>query len=128
MNEYSGEVSIDLAGQRRALRFTWSAILELRREFGQDFDQQLSDAMLALDLERIAAAVSIGTGCARSDVLQASPAIGPTITAIQEALRLAFHGPTEATARPSAHPIRAAMSRLQAISYRLLFWTRSLPV
>lgn len=124
MNPYRGEVALELDGKPHVLRFTWSALVQLRADFGSDFDTRLSAAMLDLDLEAIAKALAIGLRHAHPDitparVMDGSPTITAATDALQTALRLAFHGPGEVVAKASQNPLRAAASRLKRITSKM---------
>ena len=132
-NPYRGEVSIDLAGSPRVLRYTWAAVMELRAEYGADFDARISEAIMAMDLDALSKILAIGlrttyAECTARTVVDASPPISAAVNAVQSALRLAFHGPEGAPATPASHPTKAAPSRLQSIRSWLALKLRLHPV
>lgn len=116
-NVYRGETLLEMGGQTRTLRYSWSAILALRTEFGDGFDSALTEAMVGMDLERVATALAIGLqedwpGVTASDIMQASPAVSPALNALSLALGRALHGPEGAPPERPENPLRAAWRRL----------------
>lgn len=72
--------------------YDWSRIKELQEVLGKDFEQQIGMACLEMDIEILSIALSAGTGIPKEDIIKASPPIVETITALTNALNLAFHG------------------------------------
>lgn len=132
MNPYRGEVSVEIGGAPRVLRYTWGAVIELRREFGTDFDAEISRAILELDLDRVSSALAIGLRhswptVTPREILDASPPIAVAVGALQQALSLAFNGPSEVSAKARQNPLQAAASRLRAILWKLRLSSPYLP-
>lgn len=133
MNPYRGEVALEIGGASRTLRYTWASVQELRREFGPDFDNRISESIVALDLDAIAKALVPGLrenwpDVTAEAVTALSPPIALTVNALQRALNYAFNGPAEAASpKEPANPPRAALSRLKEILSKARTWLPSLP-
>lgn len=85
------------------LRYDWHAIGRLTDEIGKDFDARISAAARDFDVDVIARVVAIGLGgdWTADAVKDAAPPMVPTVSAVLEALNVAFHGQREA---PPADP------------------------
>lgn len=100
-NAHRGELTIEIDGDAHVLRFTWDAIARLQEAFGERYDQALTKAFHAQNVEVVAQVVSIGTGGSVSpeQVREASPPLVHAIGACMDALHRAYYGadgpPTE---------------------------------
>lgn len=81
-------------------------------EFGSDFDEAISTAARDMDVKTIARFVAIGSGRTVDEVIAESPPVVPTVSAIMEALNVAFHGQKEAppASDGEANPPRSTSS------------------
>lgn len=94
MNPYTGDSSVEIGGKAITLRYDWAALSRIRAELGQDGQA----AALAGDLDKLADLVAIGLAVHHPDmdtgaVRAASPAVFPTIRAVEAALSAAWFGP-----------------------------------
>lgn len=94
MNRYTGDMPVEVDGQRLTLAYTWTAIARIRSELGDDGQARA----LAGDLPSLAAMVSIGLAQHHPEwdmarIHAASPPIIPTMRAVEAALEAAWFGP-----------------------------------
>lgn len=122
MNAYTGEIAIDIAGERLTLVYDWAAISRLRCELSEEGQAKAMSG----DLDALA--VMIAAGLARhhkewtvDDVKQASPAIVPATKAVQAALVAAHFGPDGVPqAGVEENPLGPPQIRLRRLWRRLL--------
>jgi hypothetical protein len=135
-NPYRGEAALELGGARRALRYSWLAIMQLRAELGVEFDSRIGQALASLDLEVLAKVVAIGLreqypSVTPADVMRLSPPIADVSLAVRTALHRAFHGAktiAEVAAEPRPNPLRRAARALKRMGTRTLSWRTSEPL
>lgn len=94
-NPYTGEQQLELAGKKHTIVFDWRAISELKaRHTGNIIKTMLDDpepatiaSVLQVGLIRNHPEVTV------EQILDASPAIYPTLQALDQALAYAYFGP-----------------------------------
>lgn len=93
-NEKRGEVHLAGVG---VIRFDWDAIANLKAQFGDNFDQAVSDAVQSLDVTAMSEILAAGTtAMTAAQIRKASPPVMEAGNAILTALNLAFHGERKA--------------------------------
>ncbi len=106
-NSYRGDVALKIGGKQYTLKYDWTAVVQLKTEFGKEFDMEVSLAITEMDLPVLAKILAIGLECYQlgkftdQDILSLSPPIVPIIGAIQKAISCAYYGEGEA---PSDRP------------------------
>lgn len=121
MNPYVGDMPIDVGGERLTLSFTWDALARIRSELGQEGQTKA----LTGDTEALCVLVAIGLACHHPDwtaerVRAASPAVVPTLEAVQKALAASFFGAEGAPKEQSENPPQPPQTRLNRLWGRLL--------
>ena len=123
-NQYTGEVTVDIADQTCRLRYDWQAIGALQAALGTDFDKEIGRASMELDLPVIAQALAIGLEKHQpnkfsADILMAlSPPVIPMIEALRQAITIAYHGSLEVPESADANP-----PLLTRIMQRIATWS-----
>lgn len=117
-----GGVSLRLCGEPRRLRFDWNALGALRSKHGADFQDRINAAMVALDFDVIAEAISVAVGGALTpEAIKANPpAIVPALTALNAAFTAAYHGPDGPRPEGERGPLAAARKIVRAILSAML--------
>ncbi len=106
-NSYRGDVALEIGGKQYVLKYDWTAVVQLKTEFGNEFDLETSRAMTEMDLPVLAKILAIGLECYQlgkftdQDIIKLSPPIVPIIGAIEKAISRAYYGEGEA---PSDRP------------------------
>lgn len=125
-NPYRGEVVLRYAGQSRIVRYSWSALVRLRSELGEDFDMAAMRAMASFDMPAVAKLLAIGLeehwpNVTADDVMRESPPIAPVADAVRRALHYSFNGtlPAEVAAKPTENPLQRALKKARAITSRI---------
>ena len=135
-NAYRGEASLDFGGgDVRALRYTWSAIVELRATLGDDWETKINEALISLDLAALSKILAVGLRETWPDVsagavMGHSPPISDAAAAIRLALHRAFFGAKtlpEVAAERSANPLKRAIETGRKIMSWLLSRRRLQP-
>ena len=88
----SGAHYVDVAGQRIALRFDWSAIDHLVSVWGDDWLERVDAIRKGRNLSDLAEILEAGTGHPRAFWYEQSPPINQMIEDISVALTYAFEG------------------------------------
>jgi hypothetical protein len=118
---YLGERSIEIGDERLTLIFDWAALARIRAELGSEGQTKAVNG----DLDALAAVVAHGLARRHPDwtaerVRDASPAVMPTIAAVDAALLAAYfgpHGPPQEA--PASNPLTRAATRLKRLCARL---------
>jgi len=90
MNPLTGELAVDVAGQKYYLRYPWAALQEIEGAYG--------DNPNLLDLDVLAAVASIGMKAKHAEmtaerIKELSPPLVPFAQAVQRAIQYAYFGP-----------------------------------
>lgn len=117
-----GGVALHLCGAPRRLRFDWKALGELRAAYGAQFQEHVNAALLELDFDVIARALSLGvSGAVTEEAIKADPPpIVPALNALNRAFNIAYHGPDGAPPEAVKRPLAAARRAIRAILSRML--------
>lgn len=92
-NEYTGTVRIDLCGEPRTLRFSWSTIAKLRAAHGEHYGEHIHQVLATMDVEGLAAMLELLTGVSAKKIMEDPPPVVEACGAISEAFRIALYGP-----------------------------------
>lgn len=112
---YLGERPVEIGGERLTLVFDWAALARIRADLGADGQTKAVQG----DLDALAAVVAHGLarrhpGWTIERVREASPAVIPTIAAVDAALLAAYFGPHGPPAQDDASdpfPLTATLWR-----------------
>jgi len=124
-NQSRGIIEYQLGGRKVRLCYDWSAIEALVEVLGKDFDSQITRASLEFDTPVLAKALAVGLEKYQSgefgpeDIMELSPPVIPTVTAIQQALTVAFHGTLEVPESRDGNPLKRLGRSLSRI---LVHW------
>jgi hypothetical protein len=119
---YLGERPIEIGGERLTLVFDWAALARIRADLGSDGQTRAVQG----DLEALAAVVAHGLARRHPDwtaerVQDSSPAVMPTIAAVDAALLAAYFGPSGPPAEiPTSDPPQRTATRLRRLFARLI--------
>lgn len=127
-----GGVTLAIAGAPLRLAFDWSALASLRSMWGEDFQERMNAALTSYDFEKLSFLVEMASGRKLSafEVMRASPPIVPTIVALSNAIRVAYHGPealreaAEEKGEEGPLAIAAGMMMRRLKSLAISFWRR----
>jgi len=129
MNNLSkGIIEYTLDGRRVKLCFDWTAIEALVEILGKNFDSQITRASLEFDTPVLAKALSVGLEKHQpgefpaENIMELSPPVIPAVTAIQQALTVAFHGKLEVPESRDGNPLRRLGRTLSRII--VPWWSR----
>lgn len=105
MSAYDGAVPVRLGGQDYTLRFTWSALADVKQAHGDEPD--------LLDLSVLASVASLGFRAQHPELTperlaEMSPPVRPLLFAVKHAYMLAFYGPEEVPEDEKKTPGRPA--------------------
>ena len=116
-----GGVTLQFCGAPRRLRFQWEALGELRSKFGPAFQDRVNEAMVSLDFDVIALALSLGcSGAVTAEQVKANPpAIVPALNALQAAFVAAYHGP-DGPPEERKRPLAVVRRALRTILSKML--------
>lgn len=120
MNPYTGKTPIIIEGMELTLVFDWEALACIKAELGAK-GQALA---MSGDLEALATIVSIGLKVnhpefTKDKVWNASPAVYPTIKAVESALVAAYCGPDGLSEETSENPQQPPETKSNWLSRRL---------
>ncbi len=96
-NSLRGRVSIEIGGRELYLRFNWEALSQVYTVMGNEFEQQVNEAVKAGDMRPLAQALTAGLHecdpTITSDwIMSQSPPIVPMQEAFLSAFRFAYFG------------------------------------
>lgn len=106
VNQYRGEVAVEIGGEMRVLRFSWDALARAKADVGD----QLFNAVVDMDFDLMARLLTAGLAEAwpevtADEIRSLSPPVLVIQQALIQALNLAFYGSKEGpAAKPSADP------------------------
>lgn len=126
-NAYRGEAELSLGERTWTLRFDWHAMGALRSEFGPEWPSTVAVAIDGMDLPVVAKALEIGLMChhrgewTAEAIMDLSPPLGPTTSALNAAIVRAFTGrevPEETTENPLMARLRTLYQQVSALRGR----------
>lgn len=118
-NAYRAQVPVEIGGRHLTLQFDYEALAAIRTQIGND--ARVLELLRGSDPRAFSTLVTIGLARNHPDwtedrVFKASPAIRPTVQAVEEALNALYFGPegppSEATGNPLTRIVRRAMRSL----------------
>lgn len=94
-NHHTGTRPIEIGGKSYPLQFTWAAVAALQSELGQDYDQELANAVDTFDTAKLAKIISIGINdeLTAAQIMAASPPLVEICRGVMEAITMAYYGP-----------------------------------
>lgn len=123
-NPYTGDMPIDIEGERLTLAFDYRALARVRAELGATGQAKA----LAGDVDLLPRLIAAGLQrhhpeWTEARVAEASPPIVPTVRAAEAALLAAYYGPDgepdeENPRRPPETPLRRLWRRLTGRAWR----------
>lgn len=121
MNPYTGDMPVDIDGERLTLSYNWAALARIRAELGLDGQARA----LSGDLDKLATLIAIGLACHHPDwtphrIKEASPPYYPTIKAVEDALLAAYHGINGVPKEPEKNPPKPSRILSKWLCRRLL--------
>lgn len=121
MNPYTGDMPIEIGGERLTLCFTWDALARVRAELGAEGQTKAFTG----EIEPLCTLVSIGLASHHPEwtperVRKGSPPVLPTVEAVQMALTAAYFGNEGVPKDLPENPQEPPQTRLNRLWRRLL--------